>query len=75
MSKSTMAVIVGGLLISACATPVPTTDQNTNIGNLADVDADPNRIVCKTYQPAGATHAEKICMTAGQWKKKDGESQ
>ena len=73
MGKTAMAVIVGGLLISACAAQIPTTDQN--IGNLTDVDTDPNRIVCKTYQPAGAKHAEKICMTAGKWKKKDGESQ
>ena len=70
-----MAVIVAGLLGAACATPISTTEQNTNVGNLTDVDTDPNRIVCKAYQPAGAKHAEKICMTAGQWKKKDGESQ
>ena len=69
------ATVVAGLAVASCTTGMQVSDNN-NVGNLADVDSsyDPNRIVCKSYEPAGTQHAEKICMTAGQWKKKDGET-
>ena len=74
--RTLIGIILAGFLAAACATPVTTTEQNNNVGNLTDVDAanDPYRIVCKSYQPAGSERAEKICMTAGQWDKKDGET-
>ena len=70
-----VGITLAGLLVTSCAASV-STPGNANVGNLTDVDStnDPNRIVCKSYKPEGWEKAEKICMTAGQWDKKDGET-
>ena len=73
-TASLIGIIVAGLLVASCATSIPAAENNNNVGSLADSANDPNRIVCKSYKPAASQRDEKICMTAGQWDKKDGET-
>ena len=75
-SRTSIGIVIAGMLIASCGTSLPTA-EDSSVGNLADVDAadDPNRIVCKSYTPAGTERAEKICMTAGQWEKKNSKKE
>ena len=67
-----ISIIVAGFVVASCATSPPSSGNNT-VGNLADVEStkDSSRIVCKSYKPASSQREERICMTAGQWAKKD----
>lgn len=64
-----------------CSTPSGTGTQAADDAtddpeylSSADVNRDPDRIICRRQRPTGSRLSEKICMTARQWYQMSQES-